>query len=63
MYAIRSYYATLACIPATETGKSKLLIKEAGVLAGIQIAQQIFNKFDPELKIEVLINDGRNNFV
>ncbi len=51
-------HSTLACIPATETGKSKLLIKEAGVLAGIQIAQQIFNKFDPELKIEVLINDG-----
>jgi len=33
--------------PATAMGKSKLLIKEAGVLAGIEVAKEIFNRFDP----------------
>ena len=39
-------------------GKSKLLIKEAGVLAGIEIAKEIFHRFDPTMKVEVFINDG-----
>ena len=39
-------------------GKSKLLIKEAGVLAGIEVAKEIFNRFDPSMKVEVFINDG-----
>lgn len=39
-------------------GKSKLLIKEAGVLAGIEVAKEIFNRFDPTMKVEVFINDG-----
>lgn len=51
-------HTTLSCIPATAMGKSKLLIKEQGILAGIEIAKQIFNRFDPEMKVEVLINDG-----
>lgn len=51
-------HSTLSCIPATAMGKSKLLIKEQGVLAGIEIAKQIFNRFDSEMKVEVFINDG-----
>ena len=51
-------HTTLSCIPATAMGKSKLLIKEAGVLAGIEIAKKIFHRFDPTMKVEVFINDG-----
>jgi len=51
-------HTTLSSIPATAIGKSKLLIKEAGVLAGVEIAKEIFHRFDPALKVEVFINDG-----
>lgn len=51
-------HTTLSCIPADATGKSKLLIKEAGVLAGVEVARIIFHRFDPSMKIEVLIPDG-----
>lgn len=51
-------HTTLSCIPATAMGKSKLLIKEAGVLAGMEIAKEIFHRFDPTMKVEVFINDG-----
>lgn len=51
-------HTTLSCIPADATGKSRLLIKESGVLAGIEIARKIFHRFDSGMKIEVLINDG-----
>lgn len=51
-------HTTLSCIPADAMGKSKLLIKEEGVLAGVEIAKEIFHRFDPSMKIEVLIQDG-----
>ncbi|MBR6432848.1 MAG: carboxylating nicotinate-nucleotide diphosphorylase, partial [Bacteroides sp.] len=51
-------HTTLSCIPATAMGKSKLLIKEAGILAGIEIAKEVFRRFDPTMKVEVFINDG-----
>ncbi len=51
-------HTTLSCIPATAMGRSKLLIKEPGVLAGTEIAKEIFHRFDPEMKVEVLIGDG-----
>lgn len=51
-------HTTLSCIPNTAMGKSKLLIKEAGVLAGIEVAEEIFHRFDPTMKVEVLIHDG-----
>ncbi|KAA6352194.1 Nicotinate-nucleotide pyrophosphorylase (carboxylating) [termite gut metagenome] len=51
-------HTTLSCIPPTATGKSKLLIKEAGILAGIEVAKEIFRCFDSSMKIEVFINDG-----
>lgn len=51
-------HSTLSAIPADAEGKSQLLIKEAGVLAGIEIAKEIFNRFDSSLKVEVLLEDG-----
>ncbi|WP_321480924.1 carboxylating nicotinate-nucleotide diphosphorylase [uncultured Bacteroides sp.] len=51
-------HTTLSCIPETAMGKSKLLIKEPGVLAGMEIAKEIFHRFDPTMKVEVFINDG-----
>lgn len=51
-------HTTLCCIPATEMGRSKLLIKEAGILAGVEIAKKVFQAFDPELKMTVYMNDG-----
>ena len=51
-------HTTLSCIPATAMGKSKLLIKEPGILAGIEIAKEVFRRFDPTMKVEVFINDG-----
>ncbi len=51
-------HTTLSSIPAEAMGKSQLIIKEDGVLAGIEIAKQIFHTFDPDLKINVFIEDG-----
>jgi len=51
-------HTTLSCIPASATGKSRLIIKENGVLAGVAVAREIFHSFDPELKMTVFINDG-----
>lgn len=51
-------HTTLSCIPETAYGKSQLIIKEKGVLAGVEIARRIFSEFDPELKVTVFINDG-----
>lgn len=51
-------HTSLSCIPAGQVGKAKLLVKQQGILAGVQIAKTIFNIFDPRLKITVLINDG-----
>lgn len=39
-------------------GKSKLLIKEEGILAGIEVAKEVFRRFDPTMKVEVFIQDG-----
>ena len=51
-------HTTLCCIPEDAMGKSHLLIKEDGILAGIEVAKRVFARFDPSLKVEVLINDG-----
>ena len=51
-------HTTLCCISPTEQGASKLLIKEEGILAGIEIAKAVFSKLDSELEIEVYIEDG-----
>ena len=51
-------HTTLCCIPEDAMGKSRLLIKEEGILAGVEVAKKVFAKFDPTMQVEVLINDG-----
>ena len=51
-------HTTLSCIPADTIGKSRLIIKEAGVVAGVNVALEVFRYFDPELKVHVFIKDG-----
>ncbi|MDD7645312.1 MAG: carboxylating nicotinate-nucleotide diphosphorylase [Prevotella sp.] len=51
-------HTTLCCIPEDAMGKSHLLIKEDGILAGVEVAKRVFAKFDSTMQVEVLINDG-----
>ena len=51
-------HTALCCIPETAMGKSHLLIKEEGILAGVEVAKKVFNRFDPTMQVEVLIGDG-----
>ncbi|MCF8463875.1 MAG: carboxylating nicotinate-nucleotide diphosphorylase [Flavobacteriales bacterium] len=47
-----------ACIPTSAQGKAKLLVKEGGIIAGVELAQRIFSRFDENLKVEIFIQDG-----
>ncbi|HCC51619.1 MAG TPA: carboxylating nicotinate-nucleotide diphosphorylase, partial [Porphyromonadaceae bacterium] len=51
-------HTTLCCIPPDAMGKSRLIIKEDGILAGVEMARRIFHFFDPSMRMEVFINDG-----
>lgn len=51
-------HSTLSCVPETAQGQAHLLIKEDGILAGVELAEMIFHRFDPNLKIEILLKDG-----
>ncbi len=51
-------HTTLCCIPEAAEGRSQLIIKEDGVLAGVEVAKKVFARFDPTLQVEVLIGDG-----
>ena len=51
-------HTTLCCIPEDAMGKSHLLIKEDGILAGVEVAKKVFSRFDDTMQVEVLINDG-----
>lgn len=51
-------HTTLSCIPADAIGTSRLIIKEDGVVAGVEVAREVFRYFDPELKVTTFINDG-----
>ena len=51
-------HTTLCCIPEEAMGKSHLLIKEDGILAGVEVAKRVFARFDPTMKVEVLMGDG-----
>ncbi|WP_019541254.1 carboxylating nicotinate-nucleotide diphosphorylase [Proteiniphilum acetatigenes] len=51
-------HTTLCSIPETEEGQSRLLIKEEGVLAGVDIAIEVFHTFDPALQVEIFLHDG-----
>jgi len=51
-------HTTLCCIPEDAMGKSHLLIKEDGILAGVEVAKKVFARFDPDMQVEVLMGDG-----
>ena len=51
-------HTTLSTIPADAMGRSRLLIKEKGILAGVEIAEKVLHKVDPSIKMEVFIKDG-----
>lgn len=51
-------HSSLACIPPEAKGKAKLLVKEKGIIAGIELSKLVFRQIDPELEVEYLIADG-----
>lgn len=51
-------HTSLATIEAGTQGKAKLLVKDTGILAGVELAKEIFEVVDPNLKMEVFLNDG-----
>ena len=51
-------HTTLCCIPEDAMGKSHLLIKEDGILAGVEVAKKVFARFDSDMQVEVLMGDG-----
>ena len=51
-------HSSLACIPAEATGQAQLLIKDEGIIAGLDITSLIFERIDPELRIEFYLRDG-----
>lgn len=51
-------HSSLACIPADAKGKAKLLVKDTGVIAGVEFAKMVFNYVDAELKVDTFIEDG-----
>ncbi len=51
-------HTSLSCIPATQEGCSQLILKDDGIIAGIDIAREICNRFDPSLRFEQYLHDG-----
>ncbi len=51
-------HTSLACISAAKMGKAHLLVKQEGILAGVNVALQVFNKIDNTLQVKVLLTDG-----
>ncbi|PXY42932.1 carboxylating nicotinate-nucleotide diphosphorylase [Flavobacterium hydrophilum] len=51
-------FSSLACIPDTAHGQAKLLVKDQGIIAGVELAKMIFEYVDPKLKIKTFIEDG-----
>lgn len=51
-------HSSLACIPEEAMGTAKLLVKDEGIIAGIDFAKQVFNYVDPGLQLDIKINDG-----
>ena len=51
-------HSSLACIPYDAIGKAKLLVKEDGIISGIEFAKRVFDYIDPGLKLELLVEDG-----
>ena len=51
-------HSSLACIPTSAQGKAKLLVKDEGIIAGVEFAKMIFHYVDKDMKVETFINDG-----
>lgn len=51
-------HSSLACIPASAQGKAKLLVKDNGIIAGVEFAKMVFQQVDSNLKVETFIEDG-----
>ena len=51
-------HSSLACIPVTARGKAKLLVKDEGIIAGVEFAKQVFQYVDPDMMVETFIADG-----
>lgn len=51
-------HSTLACVPESAYGEASLLVKDEGILAGVELAEMIFKQYDPNLTVEVFIRDG-----
>lgn len=51
-------HSSLACIPASAQGSAKLLVKDSGIIAGVEFAKMVFNYVDPNMKVETFIQDG-----
>lgn len=51
-------HSSLACIPENAQGKAKLLVKDEGVIAGVEFAKMVFDFVDADMKVETFINDG-----
>jgi len=53
-------HSTLAAVPSGQQGSANLLIKEAGVIAGLELAKTIFHYYDPDLQVQLLLKDGQS---
>ena len=53
-------FSSLACIPESAVGKAKLIVKDNGIIAGVEFAKMVFKYVDSDLKLEIFINDGEN---
>ncbi len=51
-------HTSLSCIPSDAKGKAKLLVKDSGIIAGVEFAKMIFKQVDADLQVETLIQDG-----
>lgn len=51
-------HSSLACVPTTGTSRARLLVKQDGILAGVEVAKEVFNEVDSTLKVEVFLQDG-----
>ena len=51
-------HTSLSCIPNDATGKAKLLVKDTGIIAGVEFAKKVFQYVDPDLEVETLVSDG-----
>ena len=51
-------HSSLSCVPENAIGTAKLLVKDEGIIAGVELAEKIFKTFDPSLEVKVFIKDG-----